>query len=271
MKLENQVQRQTGVYIMTGTLDGETLIKVGKTTAGVERRLTQLRADCYAGISDWKLHTWFALDNARLTSALEKILHDELEHFNVPLPNGAGGMATEVFDITPKEAGGFLTSALSEIDGYVTLDAQLVGGVDYRSTTSRGSHWTSSIRAPASHKLSRQVRKRSVRHQLTLMLMTVLVFLGMVFAANAKANMDTCLTLSSVAKTIMTARQDGMPMDKMIGNARESDFNETELAAIVSIIVDAYDYPKMSVRANQVEAANEFGAEHLVNCLRAKS
>jgi hypothetical protein len=126
----DDVQTHSGIYILTGTLSGKQYTKVGKTTAGVRQRIGQLNGSQYAGISDWKLETWFALDQPRLVSAVEKIAHDELEIYNTPLSNGTGGTATEVFDICPREAEDKLNEALFSINGYVNLESTLIGGKD---------------------------------------------------------------------------------------------------------------------------------------------
>ena len=248
--MNTEIQTQCGIYIMTGTLDGDRLVKVGKTTVGVYRRLSQLNADCYAGISDWRLHTWFALDNARLTSAVEKIIHDEIERFNVPLPNGAGGMATEVFDIDPSDAGDALTAALSQMQGYVQLEAQLVGGSEYR---------------PAS-------QRRSMLGPIAAMIGLLAVVFSFAFTGNAKAaDTDYCLKVSSMATSVMKARQQGAPMDKLIELARDPEWDAETQQGMIDVVVDAYDSPKFSTAKHQQQAITEFGADYLVSCLQGES
>lgn len=120
------MQYNTGVYILTGTLDGEPLIKVGMTSAGLADRIQQLRTSCYAGIKDWKLHSWMALDNERLTSAVERMAHDELVDYRVPLVSRDGTKATEVFDITPEAATHTLNAALNNMSGCIRIDKNFI-------------------------------------------------------------------------------------------------------------------------------------------------
>ena len=125
-EMKSEIQYNTGVYILTGSLDGVPLIKVGMTKAGLSNRIGDLRAQRYAGVDDWTLHSWLALDNPRLSSAVERIAHDELDEFNLPLTTGNGVRAKEVFDISPEAALEILNAAFQNMNGYVHLDPQFV-------------------------------------------------------------------------------------------------------------------------------------------------
>lgn len=124
--MDELIQYESGVYILTGTLNGQQLVKVGKTISGFDRRLSQLNYEQYAGVSDWELHSWFDLNNARLVSAVEKIAHDELHRHQILLPNGAGGTSTEVFDICPDEAAMTLRDAVNNTHGAFAFRATLI-------------------------------------------------------------------------------------------------------------------------------------------------
>lgn len=100
---------------------------------------------------------------------------------------------------------------------------------------------------------------------------TAMLATFLMISFSASADMDTCLKISEAAHSTMTARQRGAPMQDMIGIARGLDVPSTERDAFISMIVDAYDYPKLNIKENQVEAAMEFGAEYLVECLRETS
>lgn len=272
--MTDEVQYQTGVYIMTGTLDGDQVIKVGKTTVGVDRRVSQLNADCYAGIGDWKLHTWFALDNARLTSAVEKIIHDEIEHFNIPLPNGAGGMATEVFDLSPEEAADALTSALSEMQGYIRLEAQLIGGRDYSPR-------------PAQNSKTPQIWGM-------IGIILLVLFAGGIGSASAEEHgLDNlhdidayptqpypkgyanwgerepdkshCPQVAKAAELVMDNRQKGVPMHRQL-EAFTGSGAEAEI--IRALILGAYETPRYSGNAYRREAITEYGNEAMLSCYR---
>lgn len=164
------VQYESGVYILTGTLNGQQLVKVGKTISGLERRLSQLNYEQYAGVSDWELHSWFDLSNARLVSAVEKIAHDELYRHQIPLPNGSGGTSTEVFDICPDEAAMILRDAVNNTHGAFALRVTLIS--DSQSDLEAS--------APGS---PRSLLERMVR---TLTLMTILAF-GLIGLSNIPA------------------------------------------------------------------------------------
>ena len=102
-------------------------------------------------------------------------------------------------------------------------------------------------------------------------LIAITTMLGAVMTVplNTKADMGACLKVSSMAGTTMEARQGGVPMDVVVKLLSDDDvgFTPTMQKAALNIIVDAYDYPKMSVEANQVEAKTEFAAKWLIKCL----
>ena len=164
------IQYESGVYILTGTLNEQQLVKVGKTISGLDRRLSQLNYEQYAGVSDWKLHCWFDLSNARLVSAVEKIAHDELHRHQILLPNGSGGTSTEVFDICPDEATMILRDAVNDTHGAFALRATLI------------SDGQSDLEV-SSQKIPRSLLKRMIS---TVTLMTILA-LGLIGLSNIPA------------------------------------------------------------------------------------
>ena len=124
--VRNEVQYECGIYILTGKIDGEEFIKVGKATAGLDRRLNQINAECYGGTDQWALHTWFQCNAERMVTAIERMAHDELETFKVEnLTNGSGGRATEIFDVDPAEAGDRIREMMLNIGGEWRLDVDL--------------------------------------------------------------------------------------------------------------------------------------------------
>ena len=124
--VRNEVQYECGIYILTGKIDGEEFIKVGKATAGLDRRLNQINAECYGGTDQWALHTWFQCNAERMVTAIERMAHDELETFKVKnLTNGSGGRATEIFDVDPAEAGDRIREMMLNIGGEWRLDVDL--------------------------------------------------------------------------------------------------------------------------------------------------
>ena len=113
------MQYESGVYVLSGTHEGDTVVKVGRTTSGVYKRVAQLNKDVYAGVDDWHCVCWYEESNVRLVNAFEKMAHDELERFQLLLPNGTGGIAREVFDIHWEEAVEIINEMLGSKDGSV--------------------------------------------------------------------------------------------------------------------------------------------------------
>jgi len=98
--------------------------------------------------------------------------------------------------------------------------------------------------------------------------MTVTLAASLMFSFSARADTDTCLKMSSAAKNTMVARQMGAPMDDLIAMAQGLDVSSRERKFFISMIVDAYDYPKLRVEENKDEAIMEFAADYLIMCLK---
>lgn len=78
---------------------------------------------------------------------------------------------------------------------------------------------------------------------------------------------QTCGLVANLSKSIMDNRQIGVPLVDMIGIP---DNIEVEaLANIVrDIILEAYDRPKYSSKEYQLEAAEEFSNEVMLECMK---
>ena len=63
---------------------------------------------------------------------------------------------------------------------------------------------------------------------------------------------ETCSAISSFAETVMTSRQNNVPMQAMM------DITETKDELFRSIIVDAYSQPRWSAPENRRNAIHEF-------------
>ena len=95
-------------------------------------------------------------------------------------------------------------------------------------------------------------------------MMTVLVFFGMVFAANAQA--DVCPALGSLAEKIMDNRQAGHSMSKQLTALEGSTLSD----AVKPIVVLSYETPKFNSPKYQQEAVTEFGNEIMLACYKGE-
>ena len=73
---------ESGIYVLSGTYGSDAVVKVGRTSAGVFKRVAALNTAAYAGINDWRCVCWYEESNVRLVNAFEKMAHDELERFH---------------------------------------------------------------------------------------------------------------------------------------------------------------------------------------------
>ena len=119
---------ESGIYVLSGTYGSDAVVKVGRTSAGVFKRVAALNTAAYAGIDDWRCVCWYEENNVRLQGAFEKMAHDELHRFKISLPNGTGGEAQEVFDIHWQDAVEIINDMLASTNGSATFRPQQYGG-----------------------------------------------------------------------------------------------------------------------------------------------
>ena len=74
------------------------------------------------------------------------------------------------------------------------------------------------------------------------------------------AKKDTCAGIDKLAMTIMEHRQRGTSLKLILGTLKGNEFN--------SIVLDAYDSPRYSVKSNQQKAISEFTNKWHVACLK---
>jgi hypothetical protein len=85
--------------------------------------------------------------------------------------------------------------------------------------------------------------------------------------ANNEVEEATCLLIGQLAKGIMTARQSGTPMSKVINLLGGEASTINDLAR--QLIIDAYEQPRFSGDKYQQRAITEFENEAMVMCYKA--
>jgi len=88
-----------------------------------------------------------------------------------------------------------------------------------------------------------------------------------VFAVSANAA-DNCTEIAELAKSIMSARQNGVPMVELVGAIKKSDTNEALRNFMFALAKHAYSYPHMSVKRNKQRYINEFQNEYYLACIK---
>ena len=86
-------------------------------------------------------------------------------------------------------------------------------------------------------------------------------------AVDDAINDATCIVVGMLAKQIMSARQSGVPMSKVLGVLDGEDANADGLTRTLTI--QAYDYPRFSGSEYQERAITEFENEAMVMCYQA--
>ncbi|RXS99014.1 hypothetical protein [Acinetobacter junii] len=79
-----------------------------------------------------------------------------------------------------------------------------------------------------------------------------------------------CKATLSMAKSIMDARQVGVPIDRSLeiaGNVAKD--NEFFLKISKQLVIDAYEQPKFATEKYRNEQVNEFAAKHYISCVKA--
>lgn len=86
------------------------------------------------------------------------------------------------------------------------------------------------------------------------------------------AKEEMCPSLSSLAETVMTARQKGVPMNKLMGVLSSSQLGQepTLKDVIRTMVIEAYNRTKFNSTQYQQEAAVEYGNEWNVACWQSK-
>jgi hypothetical protein len=95
-------------------------------------------------------------------------------------------------------------------------------------------------------------------------LTTIILLTGLTLTAQAddkQTRADACTELQKTVKLIMKHRQEGTPMATLY-TAVSDDFFK-------SVVIDAFEYPKMSVQENQQDVTNDFADKYFLMCVKA--
>jgi len=92
--------------------------------------------------------------------------------------------------------------------------------------------------------------------------LSALVLILAIYAGSAKAEeKDHCLQISSLAESIMTGRQMGLPMSKMMG--------VTDLDLARTMVIEAYEHPRFSTEQVKKRAIGDFRDRWYLACVKA--
>jgi len=91
-----------------------------------------------------------------------------------------------------------------------------------------------------------------------------MLFCGAAFAqdTNTEAPVDGCTVIGTLAESIMTGRQNGVPMSRMMEVAADNEL-------VRAIVIAAYDQPRMSVDRNVQRSIADFQNDVMLQCYQA--
>lgn len=93
------------------------------------------------------------------------------------------------------------------------------------------------------------------------------IALAITLSTSAIAN--DCEAFGKVATSTMQARQNGVPIQKIVETAKKHFQQEELLKIVLFIIKEAYSKPRFMSEDNQEMAITEFGNEVYLGCLNA--
>jgi hypothetical protein len=80
---------------------------------------------------------------------------------------------------------------------------------------------------------------------------------------------DLCMALAGAAGTTMEARQEGIPVTRLLALVKPYEDEDEGVGVLLrGIILQAYDSPRFSTAKYRNEAIAEFQNQTLVNCLK---
>ena len=82
-------------------------------------------------------------------------------------------------------------------------------------------------------------------------------------------HVSLCETFSDYAKNVMTARQEGASIARLIKIVNSPDPEDG--GVMQQIVIDAYDHPKLSLEENKREAIKDFENEIYIQCIKASA
>jgi len=85
-------------------------------------------------------------------------------------------------------------------------------------------------------------------------------------AANESINNATCLILGQLAKGVMTGRQSGVPISRMLAMLDGGDSDIDNLAK--TMMIEAYEEPRWKGSEYQSRAITEFENSVMVKCYK---
>lgn len=85
--------------------------------------------------------------------------------------------------------------------------------------------------------------------------------------ATAQSNLTGCAAFEDLARTIMTARQNGLPLRTIMELVPEGEGSDL----VSEIVMSAYEHPQYSSPQMQYETINEFANMNYLLCLRASA
>lgn len=81
-------------------------------------------------------------------------------------------------------------------------------------------------------------------------------------------HLGLCAALEDFAKNVMTARQEGASLAKLVATVNSPSPGDG--GAMQEIVVQAYEHPRLSSEESRSSAVNDFGNEIYLDCLKAR-
>lgn len=83
-------------------------------------------------------------------------------------------------------------------------------------------------------------------------------------STNAQENLEACKSVEQLATTVMTARQLGLPMSKVMPRDSEGAGKLTQ-----SMTIMAYEMPRFSTKDGQQKAVQDFSDRYYLECSKS--
>ena len=77
-------------------------------------------------------------------------------------------------------------------------------------------------------------------------------------SGGVKAEKASCESIEELARAVMTARQNGIPMKKLVEGIPKAGIGDEAGGAIKRMIINAYDSPNFNSSKYEKELINEF-------------
>ena len=100
----------------------------------------------------------------------------------------------------------------------------------------------------------------------TLSTFCIISLCTVLISSDVRGEEDNCAKLGELAGSVMSARQAGVPMSKIMAIARQ---DESISKLLTAIVIAAYEAPQFSVEENRQRRVASFKNEIMLECYKA--